>query len=331
MEPSEELRHVIERFFDATRAGDVQAVTNRLSREPGFERMGTDPDERWFDGEEAALIFAQQMRELGGGYPWTLDSEVRAFIEGDVGWGSLTSKFETRDGLVPLRMTLVFHLEHGEWKIVQSHSSVPSTNEEHGFLLTTSVDQIVETVSEQRPDLSSTSAADGTVTIAFTDIEDSTKLNDFLGDQRWLEVLHTHNDVVKGVTSEHGGTIVKNQGDGFMLAFPSSRRGLRCALAIQEAMADAFRGPGSLIRVRIGVHVGEAIHEEEDFFGHSVAYAARIAAAAEGGETVVSSLVHELVAPSGEFTFDDPREVELKGIAGSHRVYPVATANGAAP
>jgi class 3 adenylate cyclase/ketosteroid isomerase-like protein len=325
VEPSEELRRVIERFFNAMREGDIEAVTNRLSRQPGFERMGTDPEERWFDGSEAALIVEQQIRELGGGYPWALDSEVRAFQEGNVGWGSLVTRFDTSDGPVPLRMTLVLHLEHGEWKIVQAHSSVPATNEEHGFFLTTSVDQIAETISEQRPDLSSASAADGTVTIAFTDIEDSTKLNDFLGDQRWMDVLHTHNDVVKNVTAQHGGTIVKNQGDGFMLAFPSSRTGLRCALAIQDAISTAFAAPGSLIRVRIGVHVGEAVREEDDFFGHAVAYAARIASEADGGETVASSLVHELAAPSGEFVFGEPREVELKGIQGSHRVYPVAT------
>ena len=62
--------------------------------------------------------------------------------------------------------------------------------------------------------------------IAFTDIEDSMKLNAFLGDQRWLEVLHVHNDVVKQVTTDHAGTVVKGQGDGFMLAFPSARRAL---------------------------------------------------------------------------------------------------------
>ena len=65
MENSEELRRVIERFFDAVRDGDEQAVTNRISRQPGFERFGSDPDEWWRDGEQAALIWRQQMREIG--------------------------------------------------------------------------------------------------------------------------------------------------------------------------------------------------------------------------------------------------------------------------
>lgn len=66
----------------------------------------------------------------------------------------------------------------------------------HGFFLTKSVDEIAEVVSEMRPDLSASSSPDGTVTIAFTGIEDSLRLNAVLGDKRWLEVLHAHNDVM---------------------------------------------------------------------------------------------------------------------------------------
>jgi class 3 adenylate cyclase len=76
-----------------------------------------------------------------------------------------------------------------------------------------------------------------------------------------------------------------------MLAFPSARRALRCADAIERAVTERSNDPGSLIRVRIGIHVGEAVREADDFFGHAVSYAARIANQATGGEVVVSSLV----------------------------------------
>jgi class 3 adenylate cyclase len=69
--------------------------------------------------------------------------------------------------------------------------------------------------------------------------------------------------------------------------------------------------------------VGEAVREADDFFGHAVNFAARVAASAASGEIVVSSLVHDLLAPTGEFDFGEPRQVELKGMRGSHRVYPV--------
>lgn len=323
MEPSEEIQRILERFFDAVTEGDELAVSNRISRQPGFERFGSDPEEWWRDGEQAALVWIQQIRELGGGYPWRRVADVQALVEGTVGWGSVQAEFDSPVGTAPLRLTCVLHLEHGEWRIVQTHTSVASANESHGFLLTTSVDQIAKSVSAARPDLSATSAPDGTVTIAFTDIEDSTRLNGLLGDQRWLEVLRAHNDVIRAVTSDHGGSVVKNQGDGYMLAFPSARSGLRCAQAIQDAIAERFSAPGSLIRVRIGLHVGETVREADDFFGHAVSYAARVASSAAGGEIVVSSLVRDLLVQTGEFEFGEPRDVELKGMQGTHRVYPV--------
>jgi adenylate cyclase len=322
VEPSEEIRRVVIRFFDALRDGDEEAVSNRISRQPGFERFGTDAVEWWQDGDAAARVWIQVMREIDG-YPWRLVGDVHAMSEGSVGWAGARAEFSAAEGPVELRFTCVLHLEHGEWRLVQWHGSVPSSNEEHGFFVTKSVDDIAEAVSESRPDLSASSASDGTVTIAFTDIEDSLRLNAFLGDRRWLDVLRAHNDVVKRTTEDHGGTVVKNQGDGFMLAFASARRAATCAQAIETAVTETFRDPGSPIRVRIGLHVGETVHEGDDHFGHAVNYAARVASAAAGGEIVVSSLVHGLLAQTGEFEFETAREVELKGIEGVQRLYPL--------
>ena len=325
MEPSEELRQVVTRFFEALRDGDTEAVSNRLSRQPGFERFGTDPDEVWHDGETAARVWVQQMRDLGGGMPWRLIDDIRALSEGTVGWAAARTEVDApAGGTVEYRFSCVLHLEHGDWKIVNWHSSIPVVNEEHGFMLTRSVDEIAEAVSESRPDLSASSAPDGTVTIVFTDIEDSMRLNAFLGDLRWLDVLRAHNEVVRNVTTKHGGTVVKGQGDGFMLAFASARRALTCSQAIERSINETFKDPGSPIRVRIGLHVGETTREADDFFGHAVNFAARVASSAAGGEIVVSSLVHGLLAQTGEFEFDSPREVELKGVEGLQKIYPLA-------
>ena len=326
MEPSEEIRSVVRRFFEALRDGDEEAVSSRISRRAGFERYGSDPNEWWRDGEETVLIYRQQMQEMGGGYPFELREEPTGYREGSVGWGGFQAWIVPPNGVdgALWRATFVLHLEHGDWKIVQVHSAIPVTNESQGFQLTTSVEEIAQSVSVARPDLSSASSPDGTVTIAFTDIEGSTRLNDFLGDRRWLEILRVHNEVVKGLATEHGGTIVKGQGDGFMLAFPSARRALHCADAIERTVTERFNDPGSMIRVRIGLHVGEAVREADDFFGHAVSYAARIANQATGGEVMVSSLVHDLLAPTGEFEFGEPRVVQLKGISGAHRIFPLA-------
>jgi hypothetical protein len=228
VEPSEEIRRVVIRFFEALRDGDEEAVSNRISRQPGFERFGTDAVEWWQDGEAAARVWIQVMRETDG-YPWRLVGDVHAMSEGSVGWAGGRAEFDASEGAVELRFTCVLHLELGEWKLVQWHGSVPSSNEEHGFFITKSVDEIADAVSESRPDLADTSAPDGTVTIAFTDIEDSLRLNAFLGDRRWVDVLRAHNEVVKHTTDDYGGTVVKNQGDGFMLAFRlgATRRDVR--------------------------------------------------------------------------------------------------------
>ncbi len=82
-----------------------------------------------------------------------------------------------------------------------------------------------------------------------------------------------------------------------------------------------------LIRVRIGLHTGEALKEGEDFFGKHVNLAARVAGQAQGGEVLVSSLLRDLTESAGEFTFGDGRKVELKGLKGKHEIWPVVWAD----
>ncbi len=110
-----------------------------------------------------------------------------------------------------------------------------------------------------------------------------------------------------------------------MVAFSSARRALECAIAIQQTLAaHNAENPGEPIRVRIGLHTGEAIKEGEDFFGKTVILAARIASQARGQEILVSSLLKALVESSGEFEFGESREMKLKGLAGTHQVFEVS-------
>jgi class 3 adenylate cyclase len=120
--------------------------------------------------------------------------------------------------------------------------------------------------------------------------------------------------------------VVETQGDGSMLAFSSARRAVACAREIQQTINRAFADSSPPIRVRIGIHTGDAIQEADHFFGTTVHYAARVASHAAGGEVLVSSLVRELIADSAStVTFLEGREVELKGIEGKHRLYALAT------
>lgn len=178
---------------------------------------------------------------------------------------------------------------------------------------------IATAISRARPDLAEATAPNGTVTILFTDIEGSTQLTERLGDDAWMAVLREHNAIVREQMARHAGYEVKSQGDGFMLAFPSAREALRCAIGIQRTLGARDPDADGL-RVRIGLHTGEPIREVDDFYGKAVILAARVAAEARGSEILVSSLVRELTESAGEFSFEEPTDVELKGLAGMHRL-----------
>ena len=187
-----------------------------------------------------------------------------------------------------------------------------------------SVDDVASSVGLERPSLRPAAAPDGTVTILFSDIEGSTTLNERIGDVRWLELLRAHNAVVREQVQAHGGFEVKSQGDGFMIAFPSARRAVQSARAIQSAISSEFdEHPDGPIHLRIGLHTGEAMREEADFYGKNVVLAARIADQASGGEILASAVVKHLTESAGDISFENEREVELEGLSGKHIVYRV--------
>jgi adenylate cyclase len=164
----------------------------------------------------------------------------------------------------------------------------------------------------------------GTLTIVFSDIEQSTRRGEELGDERWVALLGFHNSLVRRQVERRGGIEIKSQGDGFMLAFPSARAAVQCSIEIMRALEAHGRSrPTEALRIRIGMHAGEAIVEDGDLFGKPVVLAARIANQARGGEILVSSLVREIVESRGDLTFGPTRQAELKGLAGTHALHPV--------
>jgi class 3 adenylate cyclase len=227
-------------------------------------------------------------------------------------------------GLDLLRETVEIAQEVGMEELVREAIAARLEAQGLGELdVSTSIDYMIDAVAAEQPDIAAHAAPDGQVTILFSDIEDSTVITERLGDERWLRVLRAHNNLFRGLVRSHGGYEVKNQGDGFMLVFPQPDRALECAAAIQRALAEGEAVEGERIRVRIGMHAGEAISEDGDFFGRSVIVAARIAAQARGGEILVSEELKRR-AEDGDCEsvgFDDGRDIELKGLAGTHRVY----------
>jgi class 3 adenylate cyclase len=157
---------------------------------------------------------------------------------------------------------------------------------------------------------------DGTVTILFSDMVDYAGMTERLGDQLSRELLYEHHRIVRGMLERHGGREIKVQGDGFMVAFGGVARALRCAVDLQRAFLTYSQAhQNEPIQVHIGVHTGDAVEEDDDFLGHTVIVASRLANVAGPGEILVSSLSEQLVQGTGEFTFVEHRDAVLKGMS----------------
>jgi adenylate cyclase len=318
MENAPELVELMERVFRAWAARDHQSTTDAITRDPGVLVIGTDPDEWWVGPEEFAAVLRIQWQETP---EFTFDpAEIVAWKEGTVGW--VAARFEARfEGMpaVPLRSTAVFHDEGTYWRMVQWHNSVAVPNEDLvGMGLTTTVEELLSGVQDEHPPVSAM-ADDGSVTIVFTDIEGSTDLLETLGEEQWFRLLGWHNETVTKQTQLFGGSVVKGQGDGFMLAFPASGSATASAVAIQRILRTGWEG--IMVPTRIGIHSGNAKEEGGDFFGRTVVIAGRIASAASGGEILISEEVREHLA--GAFPLATSRSLALKGIIGNQSAFPV--------
>ncbi len=160
----------------------------------------------------------------------------------------------------------------------------------------------------------------GTVTIMFTDLERSTSMVTNLGEREAYKVTTAHNAILREQFATYRGHEAKRMGDGFLVLFASARDALNCSVAIQKRLSFTDNEASGPIRVRMGIHIGEVLWDENDIFGASVNFAARVSSEARGGEILISALLREVIAPSGEFTFGEERILPLKGFKGLHKL-----------
>jgi predicted ATPase/class 3 adenylate cyclase len=133
------------------------------------------------------------------------------------------------------------------------------------------------------------------LTFLFTDIEGSTALLGRLGDDIYAQVLAGHHALVRSALAGHGGRGVDTQGDAFFAVFSSPRACVSAALAMQQALAARAWPGGERVRVRMGIHCGEAAETAAGLVGLEVHRAARVAAAGYGGQVLVSEAAAVLV------------------------------------
>lgn len=150
--------------------------------------------------------------------------------------------------------------------------------------------------------------------VMFTDIVGSTTEAAAVGDDVWGRLLERHNQVVRDQLDHFGGREVKQTGDGFLSAFDSPARAIRCAVAIRQQLGEVG------LRIRAGVHCGECEVLGDDLGGIAVHLAARITATAGADEILVSRTVKDAVAGSG-LEFESRGSHELRGVPGVWDLY----------
>ncbi|WP_068189919.1 adenylate/guanylate cyclase domain-containing protein [Mycobacterium sp. UM_CSW] len=192
-----------------------------------------------------------------------------------------------------------------------------------GAVVRSSIEDLADWAEVERPDLARVTP-DGRVVILFSDIEESTALNERIGDRAWVKLISAHDKLISGLVRERSGHVVKSQGDGYMIAFSRAEEAVRCGIDVQEALHNnGKRKRNQDIRVRIGIHMGRSVRRGDDLFGRNVAMAARVAAQATGGQILVSEPVRDALRDCDGIRFDEGREVELKGFSGRYRLFSV--------
>src|SRR5512132_473878 len=155
----------------------------------------------------------------------------------------------------------------------------------------------------------------GTVAFLFTDVEGSTRLLTRLRD-RYADVLAEHQRLLRAAFSAYHGREVHSEGDAFFVAFAGSSDAIAAAVSAQRSLASRRWPEGVEVRVRIGVHTGEAEVRRDDYVGLDVHRAARICAAGHGGQVLISGSTRELVAGElpGDVALRDLGQYRLKDL-----------------
>src|SRR5580693_6979557 len=166
----------------------------------------------------------------------------------------------------------------------------------------------------------------GAVTFLFSDIEGSTRLVKALR-ERYPQVLAEHRRLIRAAVVGQAGYEVDTQGDAFFVAFAGAKQAVLCALEVQQALAGHQWPAGALVRVRIGIHTGHAVPAEGAYAGLAVHRAARICAAAVGGQLLVSQATQTIIEDEEEqpgFTLVDLGERTLKDLDRPVRLFQLA-------
>ncbi|WP_170478647.1 adenylate/guanylate cyclase domain-containing protein [Ruegeria arenilitoris] len=312
--PSPELAAVVRRWNLAVQNQDQAVLMNMLSKSEHLRYQGSADGECW-SGTVFRDGFADHVREIPE-FDWD-EHSLEAFECGEVGWAhcSATLTFASNGNSTPHRFTFVLNLEDGIWKMVQLHVSNPMSNLEKIGVEHEALNALVEAarIGFQQDQ------SDGIASVMFTDIADSSELTRKLGDHEWADIISRHLELAEGIIVSHRGRLVKSLGDGTMSIFTSVQDSVDAAVNLQRRNASI--DTAKILRLRIGIHTGEVIQKDEDFFGTVVNKAARVTDVSGPNEIHVSDVTRLMLDTDPNGRFGPPKPVLLKGFGGRQTVY----------
>jgi class 3 adenylate cyclase len=291
--------------------------------EAALDRM----EKNWGTGASLGLFAPSVASDETFKLSWARFERLGASPSAVVALMRMNSEIDVRPILPSIRVpTLIIHregdvrvnVEAGRFMARQipnaKYVEVPGSDH---LLWTGNTERVLDEVEEFLTGSRSAVESDRVLaTVLFTDIVNSTKRAETIGDRAWHDVLDRHNAVVRREILRHRGHEVRTMGDGFLATFDGPARSIRCALAINEGI-EALG-----LQVRAGLHTGEVEIADDDLSGIAVHIASRVATMAQPGQVLVSNTVRDLVAGSN-IRFHDEGCHALKGLKESVRLFAV--------
>jgi class 3 adenylate cyclase len=282
-------------------------------------------EKNWGTGESLHLFAPSMASDETFKLSWARFERLGASPSAVVALMRMNSEIDIRPILPSIRVpTLIIHrqgdvrvnVEAGRYMARQipnaKYLELPSSDH---ALWTGETERVLDEVEEFLTGSRSAIESDRVLaTVLFTDIVNSTKRAETIGDRAWHDVLDRHNALVRREISRHRGHEVRTMGDGFLATFDGPARSIRCALAINEGV-EALG-----LQVRAGLHTGEVEMADDDLSGIAVHIASRVATMAKPGQVLVSNTVRDLVAGSN-IRFHDEGSHSLKGLTESVRLF----------
>ncbi|HEX6492858.1 MAG TPA: adenylate/guanylate cyclase domain-containing protein, partial [Candidatus Dormibacteraeota bacterium] len=162
-----------------------------------------------------------------------------------------------------------------------------------------------------------------TTAVLFTDLVGSTELASRLGEAAYDDVRRSHFAALRRAVDEAGGQQVKGTGDGILAVFGSAVAAIDCSVAMQQAV-DLGAREAVPLEVRVGVALGDVCFEEGDVYGTAVVEAARLVAAAQGGQILTTALVRAVAGSRCSAAFTELGTLELRGLPEPVAAYEVS-------